>query len=195
MFKSVIVPDLKTLMQTPEPLVPVESWGRGEGSVSPVLGLPPTSLRNPLKSNTCDIMHVDIGCSSSLRLHFTPKGEAGGADSEPPDQSGCCRTLLLPVAAHLPQAQHSTGLEVNWELFTCERLLKAAGLILLSIGASSMQLDAGKQRVVVWGALKLPRGHLLLLKPVPFVAKACCYFGILNLSYPKHGAAATKVCS
>lgn len=98
MFKSVVVPDLKTLMQTPEPLVPVESWGRGEGSVSPVLGLPPTSLRLPLKSNTCDIMHVDIGCSSSLRLHFTPKREAGGADSEPPDQSGCCRTLLLPVA-------------------------------------------------------------------------------------------------
>lgn len=83
-------------------------------------------------------------------------------------------------SAHLPQAQHSTGLEGNWELFTSERLLKAAGLILLSIGASSMQLDAGKQTLVVWGTLKLPRGHLLLLKPLPFVAKACCYFRILN---------------
>lgn len=88
-------------------------------------------------------------------------------------------------------------------MLTSEGLLKAAGLILLSIGASSVQLDAGKQTVVVWGTLKLPRGHLLLLKLLPFVAKACCYFQIFNPSCTedlqldlKHvGAAATKVCS
>lgn len=88
MFKSVVVSDLKTLMQTPEPLVPVESWGRGEGSVSPVLGLPPTSLRLPLKSNTCDIMHVDIGCSASDCIS-PPRGR----------QEGLIRSLQINQAA------------------------------------------------------------------------------------------------
>lgn len=77
--------------------------GEGRGLSHLCWVSPPTpqhswSLRLPLKSNTCDIMCVDIGCLQSLRLSFTPGRESGGADSEPLDQSGCCRALLLPVA-------------------------------------------------------------------------------------------------
>lgn len=99
-LKPVGVSGLKTNADTGA-TAPGGAEGRdGEGSVSPVLGHPPQhswSLRLPLKSNTCDIMCVDIGCLQSLRLSFTPGRESGGADSEPPDQSGCCRALLLPV--------------------------------------------------------------------------------------------------